>query len=283
MKARVHFGARRRIRRLVNAWVREYPTPENPDDLVRADATKWARTVIDEVFDVAVERPLALPVWMTAFTMNVIVLTVANVTFGPLNAAETVVMVFLAVLTGISTIGLLAVTSPTSSKKLRTALAGRLIAGAVDGARRKRAFVVPQPAPVQEPDWRTAEKLAVEWMHHLGDTQMQLTRSGPDGGIDGESVRFVAQVKNWQRDLIGVDHVRALYGVATEQGKSPVFFTRRGYSTAALDFARRVDMPLFLLDPAHGRLSPANPAAQHLRRFGIHVPMAASAKAAALR
>ena len=112
------------------------------------------------------------------------------------------------------------------------------------------------PPPNPEPDGVTdeqAEHLCAKWLSHLGEEKVQVTRVTSDGGIDILSSRCVAQVKNYAGS-VGVVAVRELVGVASVDGRLPVFFTSGDYTKAALDFAEQANVYLFRYDAEAGTL-----------------------------
>jgi len=118
----------------------------------------------------------------------------------------------------------------------------------------------PQPYGVSH---EGAETLVRDWMLYLGIPSSEVTRLSGDGGIDVTSSTYVAQVKNY-RDLVGVQAVREILGVAVGEGKKPLFFTSGSYTSEALAFAEKAGVPLFIYDAAAGSLLRINGAAEHI-------------------
>lgn len=114
----------------------------------------------------------------------------------------------------------------------------------------------PSPQPYGVSDFG-AEVLVRDWMVYLGLVSAEVTQAGSDGGIDVVSNSHVAQVKNY-RDTVGVQPVRELFGVASAEGKSALFFTSGTFTTEAISFADRVEMPLFKYVASTGELIPQN-------------------------
>lgn len=98
-----------------------------------------------------------------------------------------------------------------------------------------------------------AEHLCAEWLSHLGEENVSVTRAVSDGGIDIVTSRCVAQVKNY-KGSVGVVPVRELVGVASVDGRFPVFFTSGQYTRAALQFAEHASVYLFRYDAEAGTL-----------------------------
>ena len=110
--------------------------------------------------------------------------------------------------------------------------------------------------PSREPNGlqaRDAEHLCATWLAYLGEEHVKVTRATGDGGVDITSARCVAQVKNYQGS-VGVVPVRELVGVASVDGRFPVFFTSGQYTRAALQFAEDASVYLFRYDAEAGTL-----------------------------
>lgn len=115
----------------------------------------------------------------------------------------------------------------------------------------------------QAKTFRQAEIDCVEWLRLHGEPSAQLTQDGADGGVDIISNRFVCQVKNYAGS-VGVPPIRALYGVSAAEGKSPLFFSTGDYTNAAIEFADKVNMPLFVYDARTKDCQGANYSARKL-------------------
>ena len=115
---------------------------------------------------------------------------------------------------------------------------------------------------------RGAEQLCAEWMRYLGAADAQTTRASVDGGIDIESSKYVAQVKNYA-GTVGVVEVRELVGVAAVEGKTPLFFTSGKYASSAMDFALRAGVGLFVYSAEEGTLKGSNSVARALTKSGL--------------
>jgi hypothetical protein len=112
------------------------------------------------------------------------------------------------------------------------------------------------PPPGRQPqgvDDEEAERLCAKWLANLGEQNVSVTRAKNDGGLDIISSRCVAQVKNYSGS-VGVAAVRELVGVASIDGRFPVFFTSGSYTKAALQFAEDAKVYLFKYDAAAGTL-----------------------------
>ena len=99
-------------------------------------------------------------------------------------------------------------------------------------------------------------------MEHLGQTNVRVTRAQNYGGVDIESDDWLAQVKHY-RGSVSVTEVRELVGVASLDGRTPVFFTSGQYTSSALEFADRAGVLLFSYKAETGTLRSKN---VHARR-----------------
>ena len=112
----------------------------------------------------------------------------------------------------------------------------------------------PVPRLIRSPE--DAELLASEWMRWMGFFDATCTRSGADGGLDVVSTAAVGQVKAHMIP-VGRPELQQLYGVATSEHKTPLFFSLMSYTAQALEWADKVGMPLFRFDHA-GALEAVN-------------------------
>jgi hypothetical protein len=103
-------------------------------------------------------------------------------------------------------------------------------------------------APSQAMSPRDAELYVAAYMKFYGATGVSETRYTRDGGVDVDASIFVAQVKH-QEANVGVKALREFYGVATSTQKTPLFFTKHGYTKDALEFAQNNAMALFTYLP----------------------------------
>ena len=100
-----------------------------------------------------------------------------------------------------------------------------------------------------------AEELAVAHMRHLGFADARRTAAGADRGLDVLATGAVAQVKHHAQP-VGAPDVQRLRGAAHGVNR-PVFYSRNGYTTQAVDFADRADVALFAFDE-HNSVTPVN-------------------------
>ena len=99
----------------------------------------------------------------------------------------------------------------------------------------------PAPPPHPQPYGVShvgAEHLAAAGMRHLGVLDAEVTRFSADGGIDVESERYIAQVKNYA-GTVPVEELRALHDVAVLEGKGAVLLTSGSMTEDDAVFADR--------------------------------------------
>lgn len=126
-----------------------------------------------------------------------------------------------------------------------------------------------KPEPVQQLNARGAEFLARDWMRYLGAIEAVETPGQRDGGVDVRSREFVAQVKHFRVDQVGVAAVRQIFGVATAEQRRALFFSSSGYTRDALSFARENGVALFVVRFKEGRLVPQGNLAQQYLAHGL--------------
>lgn len=97
-------------------------------------------------------------------------------------------------------------------------------------------------------EWEDAERLAEKHMQRLGYSDARRTNAGADGGVDVESARAVAQVKD-QSNPVGRQLIQQLYGVAHSRNKKAFFFARR-YAPRAVEWARENNVKLYQFNRA---------------------------------
>lgn len=137
----------------------------------------------------------------------------------------------------------------------------------------------PAPAPDPQPygvSHEGAEHLVAAWMRHLGVRDARVTAFTRDGGIDVESNRFVAQVKNYVGS-VSVKEVRELHGVAMAEGKYALLFTSGSVTEEGRAFAQRVGVALISYDAKGGTLKGLNGLGARATERSIPVAFAAQA------
>lgn len=104
-----------------------------------------------------------------------------------------------------------------------------------------------RPAPMRIRTPADAEEAAARWIRYWGVDDALVTAAGADGGKDVDAREVVAQVKA-HANPIGRPDIQNLYGVATAEGKTPLFFSLSDYTRQASEWADQVGVALFLFD-----------------------------------
>lgn len=125
----------------------------------------------------------------------------------------------------------------------------------------------PDPLPYGVSD-SGAESLVRDWMRHLGAVDSEVTRASQDGGIDVLSSAYLAQVKNY-RGSVGAPEVRELFGVAQQDGRTPLFFTSGAFTAEAVRFADAANLALIVYDAVTATLVAANATGADVLRVGL--------------
>ena len=115
-----------------------------------------------------------------------------------------------------------------------------------------------------------AESLVAQWMRWLGVYDAEVTKYVGDGGIDVESRRYIAQVKNFNGN-VGIASIRELAGVAAVDGRTPLFFTSGVYPRGADSWAQDAGIYLFTYDAKTAKLSANNQLARDALGSGLPV------------
>jgi hypothetical protein len=94
------------------------------------------------------------------------------------------------------------------------------------------------------------EIVCMEFLKEIGAEDAELTRSGPDGGVDVLSGHAIAQAKFHPSQKITVEVVRALAGSRQEKDvqHAMLFHYGPGYTADAVTSARKLRVWLFELD-----------------------------------
>ncbi|MEJ1089393.1 restriction endonuclease [Microbacterium sp. Mu-80] len=136
-----------------------------------------------------------------------------------------------------------------------------------DATLRTHPKPAPQPYGVSH---EGAELLVADWMRHLDELDSTVTRFSGDGGVDVESARFVAQVKNLnRRSTVEFRDIRDLHGVASVRSKGGLLFTSAGVTEQGLQFAAAAGIALFRYDAVNGTLSGLNELARDAIAKGL--------------
>lgn len=120
---------------------------------------------------------------------------------------------------------------------------------------------------------RGAEQLVAQWMRHLGEVGAEATQFQGDGGVDVAGERFIAQVKHFSGS-VGVAPIREIAGVSITDGRGALFFTSKGYSTGAIEFANKAGVALFIYSAERAELFGINDRAKSLMSRGLGDPWA---------
>lgn len=115
-----------------------------------------------------------------------------------------------------------------------------------------------------------AESLVAQWMRWLGVYDAEVTKYVGDGGVDVESSRYIAQVKNFNGN-VGIASIRELAGVAAIDGRTPLFFTSGVYPRGADSWAQDAGIYLFTYDAKTAKLSANNQLARDALGSGLPV------------
>ena len=113
-----------------------------------------------------------------------------------------------------------------------------------------------------------AESLVAQWMRWLGVFDAEVTKFVGDGGIDVESSKYIAQVKNYN-GLVGIAAIRELAGVAAVDGRVALFFTSGTYPKNADAWAESAGIYLFQYDAKEGKLRACNSLAREALGRGL--------------
>lgn len=109
------------------------------------------------------------------------------------------------------------------------------------------------PDALNAMSWHQFEKLVGEGFRMRGYRVEENEGRGPDGGVDlvvtqnsaHGKLRYLVQCKQWRTSSVGVDVVRALYGVVSAQGAAGGFvFTSGYYTEEAIRFAKPLNLTL---------------------------------------
>lgn len=109
---------------------------------------------------------------------------------------------------------------------------------------------------------RDAEEAAARWMRYWGWHDARTTATGADEGIDVVSRFAVGQVKA-QMSPVGRPDVQRLFGAASAERKSALFFALSDYTSEAQAWADKAGVGLFRFD-LQGQPEPIN---AHARRM----------------
>lgn len=113
---------------------------------------------------------------------------------------------------------------------------------AIHHARQRRALAKQKSLQsLRQVPWKDFERLVAAYYRSNGYTVFENVDEGPDGGVDlvlrKDGKRVFVQCKKYTRELIGVDLVRAFFGVVVAGGADRgIFVTTSGFTPAAMEF-----------------------------------------------
>jgi hypothetical protein len=108
------------------------------------------------------------------------------------------------------------------------------------------------------------EAFSAEWMRSIGWVTAAETRYSRDGGVDIISKEYVVQCKHYDGGYVGAKDVREIFGVATMKSRKAAVITSGRFTADAMDFAKKADVALIILDERDARPQALNSAAREL-------------------
>lgn len=99
-------------------------------------------------------------------------------------------------------------------------------------------------APNAEMSPVDAEHWVTNLLLFLGASGAMTTQYSQDGGVDCQSDNYVAQVKHLSKP-VSVGAIREIFAVGVAKGKTPLLFSKSGFTSAAVDFAIEYHVLLF--------------------------------------
>lgn len=112
--------------------------------------------------------------------------------------------------------------------------------------------------------WQDFERLVGEGFRRLGYQVVETGQAGPDGGVDLELRKqgelHLVQCKQWRAQRVGVEVVRALYGVMAARGAASGIVVSAGkFTNEASRFAEGRNLRLITGDELHDLLRELTP------------------------
>jgi hypothetical protein len=104
-------------------------------------------------------------------------------------------------------------------------------------------------------DGIASEASMAGWLAGQG-IEVMATGASRDGGVDLRGPKHVGQVK-MTAAKVGPVYVQAIVGIGYVEGRQPLFFSKAGYTPAALDWAEQAKLPLFTFSDG-GQVRAAN-------------------------
>ncbi len=99
-------------------------------------------------------------------------------------------------------------------------------------------------APTSEMSPIEAEHWVTNLLLFLGASGATTTQYSQDGGVDCQADDYVAQVKHLSKP-VSVGAIREIFAVGVAKGKTPLMFSKSGFTAAAIDFAIEYHVLLF--------------------------------------
>lgn len=115
-----------------------------------------------------------------------------------------------------------------------------------------------------DPDFDTVSGIVVDFMREHGFGDAALTPDAGAGSHDVESATAIAEINTAAPP--SRPNVQRLDTVARQTGKRALYFSVRGFTTAAEEWANNVNIALFAFDKDKETIIPANPLAEEIAR-----------------
>lgn len=125
-------------------------------------------------------------------------------------------------------------------------------------------FPEPPAAQLNGISHKSYEDYCRDFLVSWGYLDAHVTRYSSDGGIDIHSKELVVQCKHYAQGSVGVRETREIFGVAVSEAKQAVIFTSGKFSSAAMEFADKNGVGLFVLREKDGVVRYQNHAAREI-------------------
>jgi hypothetical protein len=113
-----------------------------------------------------------------------------------------------------------------------------------------------------DPDFQQVAATALAWMHSHGYADASLTEDAGHGAYDIEAAKAIAEVT--VEAPPSRPNVQRLDTVSRNAERPALYFSLRGFTTSAVEWANNVNIALFTMDKDDGAFLPSNPAAEEL-------------------
>lgn len=113
---------------------------------------------------------------------------------------------------------------------------------AIHHARQRRSLAKQKSLQsLRQVPWKDFERVVAAYYRANGYVALEHADDGPDGGVDlvlrKDGKRVFVQCKKYTRELVGVETVRAFFGVVVAGGADRgIFVTTSGFTPAAMEF-----------------------------------------------